>query len=146
MILTAISPELERLVEARLIMDGGHQLPGRATLAAFTDEGALFGAFGTAYAPLLFVWMDSQKHHPRDALQAFQAVRKLMHDAGHPRILLPIQTDSTFYPFISRLGFELIGPCELWQSSTPPGNVLLNSQDASDPTGGDNQHQRPSPG
>lgn len=106
-----ILEEERAALEARMDQEG-HSCPF-ATHVFIDDTGAIVGAFSTACAPVLFFWMTTDKAHGMACVRAFQLANATFKALGHPRMLLPIQPDSPFHPFIKRLGFLPMGPVEL---------------------------------
>lgn len=113
--LVAVIPEDLSAIEAAMDADG-HGCPGGVTHGLWDDAGRLHGAVSLTYAPVVFVWMDTHRHSPLGCARAFRLVEQEVRRLGHPRMLLPIQTESPFHQYIGSLGYELVGPCELWQT------------------------------
>jgi hypothetical protein len=112
------STDLMAQVQAAMAADGGHNVPC-VSHALFDTAGALRGAFSTVYAPALFLWMDSRNGHAMTSLRAMKVIQGEFRRLGHRRILLPIQSDSPFYPWVRSIGFSPIGPCELFEFNPP---------------------------
>lgn len=110
-----LDPELKASVLQAMAADGGHNVP-EVSHALIASSGELWGAFSVAYAPCLFFWMDARKSNAIGSLRAIRCAVRVFKDLGHARILLPIQADSPFYPFVGSIGFNPIGSCELFET------------------------------
>jgi hypothetical protein len=111
-------PEDMARVQAAMAEDGGHNVPC-VTHALIGDDGEIWGAFSVVYAPALFLWMDTRKGTGLGSMRAMKLAKAEFRRLGHRRILLPVQTDSPFYPWVQSLGFVPIGPCELFEINLP---------------------------
>lgn len=109
-----ITSDLMAQVQAAMAADGGHNVPC-VSHALIGQDGTIWGAFSVVYAPALFFWMDTRKGTGLASLRGLKAAREEFRRLGHRRILLPIQADSPFYPWVRSIGFSPIGPCELFE-------------------------------
>lgn len=97
----------------------GHGLPGgEPTHAVIGKDGAIFGAVCLRDLPVVWLWMDTRTPSPMLSYRVWRDVEATARNRGFPRIVLPITPDSPFYPFLSRMGFEAVGPCEIFTKST----------------------------
>lgn len=103
--------ELRSEVEAVMLADG-HSFPSPTHY--FVDEGAIIGALGLGFAPVLFMWMHSTKATKLHSYRAHLEAIRILQELGHTRILLPIQPASPFCSFIDRLGYHKLGDCQLF--------------------------------
>jgi hypothetical protein len=74
----------------------------------------IYGAFSVRDLPVVWFWMDTRTSEPLASWRAWREVERVAKEHGCKRIVLPIDPDSPFYPFIKRMGFLPIGPCELF--------------------------------
>jgi hypothetical protein len=108
-----VTPELSLAVEAQMEADG-HALPGGPATHVLVGSTGIYGAFSVRDLPVIWFWMDTRTSEPLASWRAWREVERVATELGCTRIVLPIQTDSPFHPFIKRMGFSLIGPCELY--------------------------------
>jgi len=122
-----VTPELSRDVEAQMARDG-HQLPYGPATHALVGATGIYGAFSVRDLPLVWFWMDTRTKEPLASWRAWREVERIAKELGHTRIVLPIQTDSPFHPFINRMGFELIGACELYTKPLKSTSPCVSDQ------------------
>jgi hypothetical protein len=113
------SPDRMAEVQAAMAADNGHNVPC-VSHELIDDSGRLRGAFTVVYAPVLFFWMDTRCGHPLASARGIRAARAELVRLGHHRIILPIQRDSPYYPFVASIGFLPMGAWELFEFASPP--------------------------
>lgn len=77
----------------------------------------VLGAFSVRDLPVVWFWMDTRTSEPLASWRAWREVERVAKELGCQRIVLPIEPQSPFYPFVTRMGFTLIAPCELFHKS-----------------------------
>lgn len=118
--LTPVVPAsaLSLAIQAQMEADG-HGLPGgEPTHAVMGKGGAILGAVCLTDLPVVWLWMDTRTPNPVLSYRVWRDVEATARTLGHSRIVLPITPDSPFYPFLNRMGFESVGPCEIFTKST----------------------------
>lgn len=73
------------------------------------DQGKIAGAFSTACTPVLFFWIHSSRHNPVAAAHAYALAEQEFRRLGHTRIILHLEKTSPFYPYITKVGYEILG-------------------------------------
>lgn len=104
---------LSLAVEAQMREDG-HQLPGGAATHVLEAAMGIYGAFSVRDLPVVWFWMDTRTKEPLASWRAWREVERVARELGCHRIVLPIEPNSPFYPFVKRMGFIPIGSCELF--------------------------------
>lgn len=111
-----ITDALSAAIEAQMAEDG-HSLPGGPATHALVSATGIYGAFSVRDLPVVWLWVDTRTGEPLASWRAWREVERVTKGLGCPRIVLPIEPSSPFYPFIQRMGFIPIGPCELFFKS-----------------------------
>ncbi len=127
-------------VRAAMLADGqGTPDEKEVTHALLGDDGTVWGGFCASYAPVLMLWLNGQRVGPHATLakhRCIRAVEDFYVAAGHKRILLTLHRDSACYPYAGRVGYQLLGACELFAKDLTQPNPLhhvrpiLKTQDA----------------
>ena len=95
-----------------LIKKDGHEVPC-VSHTMEDSQGRIYGAFSACYAPVLFLWMDSNQHNPLAAFRAYMLIEKMWKANGHKRILICINPESPFYKWTEKARFQSLGWYEL---------------------------------
>ncbi len=90
----------------------GHGFPSPTHY--FEADGQLIGALGLDFAPMLFMWMHTERATALQSYRAHAAAVQILRDTGHFRILTAIQPCSPFYSFVDRLGYRKLCDCQLF--------------------------------
>lgn len=101
-----------RALAEHLALDSRHSCY-RPTHLLVDDQGDIRGAFSTAFAPVLFFWMDPTDGDALASRRGYELAEQEFRRLGHRAILLPVQYWSPFYPFVAALGYTKLGECEL---------------------------------
>ena len=105
------NPPTMGIVQQAMEADG-HNVPC-VTHYFLNNERECVGAFSVAYAPVLFFWMRGDQ----SGIASFRAMVFARHEIrklGHHRIILPIQTNSPYYPYMEGLGLRHLGKGEIF--------------------------------
>lgn len=81
------------------------------------NQGVIAGAFSVQCAPVLFFWIHSHRHNALAAAHGYALAEAEFRKRGHARILLYLEKDSPFYPYLSRVGYEEHGDVTLLTKS-----------------------------
>jgi len=101
------------------------------THALVDEDGVVWGGFCAAYAPVIMLWLTSQRVSRQATLakyRAIVAVEQFYANLGHTRLLLTLHRDSALYSFAGRAGYQLLGACELFAKDLNHPNPLKNER------------------
>lgn len=105
------SEEFEGLVEE---MAGDSHSCFLPTHILKDEQGKIAGAFSTACAPVLFFWIHSSRRNPLAAAHAYALAEQEIRLLGHARILLHLEKSSPFYPYLTKVGYDVLGEVTLF--------------------------------
>ena len=78
------------------------------------DEKHPIGAFSVKFAPLVFFSMLPARANKFLSFKAWQATKKELKKLGFIDLIVAVQDNSKYYPYLERLGLNLIGACKLF--------------------------------
>ncbi len=99
------------MVQDRMAKDG-HNVPSVSHYFLMEDKGVV-GAYSVLYAPVVFFWMRSDMTGIT-SFRGLALVRQTLREMGHKRMILPIETSSPYFEYLTGLGLNHLGKGELF--------------------------------